>query len=206
MCHLFGGVIELAAFAKPAVSRLDKKLTVWLSGPCAHRAQTCAQIRTHKRRAPRARASPDRDRRRQRGGEERQLETDAKTVGVRTLTTSDGPEPRPRPSADRDAPHSTHHHRPLALAAPGTRAWTRTKAHAAQLTHASRADVDSRATACPRTPKAPSRPGKQITPCRQKSHTGFKRMSSEIEPSPVMDGVMYVMRSVSPTPPSHLVT
>ena len=38
--YLLRGVIELAAFAKPTVARLDEKLTVWLSGPCAHHAQT----------------------------------------------------------------------------------------------------------------------------------------------------------------------
>jgi hypothetical protein len=62
--YLLRGVIELAAFAKPTVARLDEKLTVWLSGPCAHHAQT----RTITRRAPHARASPEGDRRRQRGG------------------------------------------------------------------------------------------------------------------------------------------
>jgi len=94
--YLLRGVIELAAFAKPTVARLDEKLTVWLSGPCAHHAQT----RTLTRRAPHARASPEGDRRRQRGGRRETIRDRRKDSCRHPSPHPTGKSPRPRPSAD----------------------------------------------------------------------------------------------------------
>ena len=94
--YLLRGVIELAVFAKPTVARLDAKLTVWLSGPCAHHAQT----HTLTRRAPHARASPEGDRRRQRGGRRETIRDRRKDSCRHPSPHPTGKSPRPRPSAD----------------------------------------------------------------------------------------------------------